>query len=238
MYLAPIPTLSCLDLIRDFKYHLIESYWLVTYQKYREFYEELSKEDGHYLIIDNSEGIGHRVEDHVMMEWADRLCVQEAVIPDINPVKSGDLDGALKSLELAKHFKDENQNSKYTFMGVIHGRNLEEAARLLRYFKDDVCGFPNKSFIPREILMQYCNVPPERRHMLGASSVTELLRLSTRRIARSVDTNMPFRGAASNCHFMAYTDDRAPKFSPEMKIYRERASVFLMYLEKALRHDK
>ena len=222
-------------MVERFKYHLVESFWLQEYPEYYEFFEMMSKLGDKYLILDNSEGIGHKVSDEVLLEYADKLMVQEVVIPDVNPVKSGDRDGAKKTLEAAVAFKDKVKGSRFKLMGVAHGCNIEEVARLLKFFKDDVVGFPNKAVIPRDFLMRYCDIPVERRHMLGASSYVELMRCKG--LARSVDTNLACRAAASQSHIFTFRDsDSRIKFTPEMKIRPiGRVEAYLRYVEMALR---
>ena len=106
MELAPIAPLSCLDITKQFKYHLIEAYWLQKYPEYYEFFEDLSKMNDKYLILDNSEGIGNRVDDETILEFADKLNVQEVVLPDVSPIKSNDPEGAYKTLERSTKFKE------------------------------------------------------------------------------------------------------------------------------------
>ena len=130
MELAAIVPNSCLHMVKEFKYHLVEAFWLQKYPKYYEFFEEMSKLDDKYLMLDNSEGIKHRISDEVLLEYADKLAVQEVVIPDVSPVKSKDRQGAMKTLEMAKAFKEKVKGSKFKLMGVAHGCDIEEVAKL------------------------------------------------------------------------------------------------------------
>jgi len=237
MELAAIVPLSCLDMVKGFKYHLVEAYWLQEYPKYYEFFEEMSKIGDKYLMLDNSEGIKHRVSDEVLLEYADKLAVQEVIIPDVSPIKSRDRNGAAKTLELARSFKEKAKGSKFKLMGVAHGCNIEEVARLLKFFKDDTVGFPNKAAIPREFLMRYCSIPKERRHMLGASSYMEIVRC--KELARSVDTNLAVRAAASSSFIFTFNDrhTRIP-FDMNMQIVPiGRVEAYIRYLQKAIAED-
>ena len=237
MHLAAIVPLSCLHMVKEYKYHLVEAYWLQKYPKYYEFFEEMSKLDGKYLMLDNSEGIQHRIDDEVLLEYADKLNVQEVIMPDVNPVKSKDKKGAAKTLEASQGFKDKVKGSKFKLMGVAHGCNLEEVCKLLRFFKDDTVGFPSSAAIPREFLMRYCNIPKERRHMLGAKSYAEIVRC--KELARSVDTNLPVRAAASSSFIFTFKDSntRIP-FDMNMSIVPVgRVESYLRYLSKAISEE-
>ena len=119
-------------------------------------------------------------------------------------------------------------------MGVAHGRNIEEVSTLLNFYKkhDLTVGFPNKAFIPREFVMRYCNISVEKRHMLGASNVLELERCKN--LARSVDTNLPFRAAISQCHIMSYRDSSSSKFIFERDRPAPRAEAYLRYLGRII----
>lgn len=232
MFLAPIPTLNCLHLVREYKYHLVECYWLQKYPEYLKFFEELAATNNYHLILDNSEGIGQRVTDEVLLEYAKKLHAQEVVVPDVNPIKSNDIKGASKTLEMAKVFIEKTKGREFQLMGVAHGMNIEEVGVLLRFYEknDMVVGFPNKSTIPREFLLRYCRVPRNQRHLLGASSVVELERC--KRLARSVDTNLPFRAATCNTHIFTYTDACAAPLSVEANIVPDRASAYLRYVRE------
>ena len=237
MHLAPIVSLEFLKLIKGYKYHLVEGYWLQKYPEYYEFFEEMSKMDDKYLMLDNSEGIQHKISNEELLEFADKLSVQEVVIPDTNPIKSRDRNGAAKTLEMAKVFKDEVKDSKFKLMGVAHGCNIEEVAKLLKFFKDDTVGFPSSAAIPREFLMRYCNIPKERRHMLGAKSYGEIIRC--KELARSVDTNLPVRAAASSSFIFTFSDNntRIP-FDMNMQIAPlGRVEAYIRYLSKAISED-
>lgn len=237
MELAAIVPLSCLNMVKEYKYHLVEAFWLQEYKQYYEFFEEMSKLDDKYLMLDNSEGIQHRISDEVLLEYADKLAVQEVIIPDVNPIKSRDRNGAAKTLEMAKAFKEEVKGSKFKLMGVAHGCNLEEVCKLLRFFKDDTVGFPSSAAIPREFLMRYCSIPKERRHMLGAKSYAEIIRC--KELARSVDTNLAVRAAASSSFIFTFKDSntRVP-FDMGMSIVPVgRVEAYLRYLSKAISEE-
>jgi len=231
MLLAPIPTLNCLELVREFKYHLVECHWLQKYEVYNKFFEELAATNEYHLILDNSEGIGHRVTDEVLLDFAKKLSVKEVVVPDVNPIKSNDIKGAIKTLEMAKVFIEKTKDRDFQLMGVAHGMNIEEVGVLLRFYEKNemVVGFPNKAAIPREFLLRYCRVPKSKRHLLGASSVIELERCKN--LARSVDTNLPFRAATCNTHIFTYTDSCAAPLDIEKSVViPDRASAYLRYV--------
>lgn len=234
MELCPVAPISCLDLVKEFKYHLVESHWLLEHPAYYSFYEELSKDPKKVLMLDNSEGIGHRVATDQLLELADELHVAELVSPDVNPIKSKDPAGALKTLALGKEFKDQVGTTKYKIVGAIQGRTIEEATKLLDFFKKDICAFPNRAYIPREFLMRYCEIPVERRHMFGASSVLELIRCKD--LARSVDTNLPFRAANSRSFIFAYNDDDThEKFRIDMEMQsKDKAEAYLKYVKRMI----
>jgi len=155
---------------------------------------------GDYLILDNGCAEGRLVPNEALLNFAQRIHAQEIVAPDV----MGDATATVQ--RTLAFFKDNPRARNFAVMGVLQGRNEDEALRVADSYSRipgiTTVGIPKVlvqagSHIRARIARKVLEYFPNRFdiHLLGLSShfQTEMLDVKFPRAVRSMDSAQPYK---------------------------------------------
>jgi len=180
-----------------------------------EEYKKFFKDNGKYVILDNSIHEEERIDDDELVNLAIDMKVNELIIPDV-------MGYGQKTKELAKVFLDKYYDKlrehNINLVGVIQGRTMSEIANIFREFNNDkridYLSLPFDlipfNFIPernlnqmfnRLYILQYLTSSYHIKkpiHALGVNTLLEIKLLDAFPLIRSCDSKLMVRLALSN----------------------------------------
>ena len=211
--------------------------------KYRRFFTK-SKEDGRYIIMDNSlHELGKAYDSSRLLYWISELRPNEFIVPDVWE----DMKGSVKN---AEEWVDIELPVGVEKVAVIQAKTLHEAFECTKIYKklgykkiaysygasyyNDICPHPNKDlgkalgriYVISTLHKQGILTDNDRVHLLGCAVPQEFGWYQRIECIESIDTSNPIMSTLEGIPYKDFGLDEKPIININDSIERAEASDF------------
>jgi len=188
-----IPPENYLEMMRDWKTHMIIAPHLLNSKTYQDFY--ITNAENLHCLLDNGLWEGYVVSNSKLLKMADYCLAEEIIAPD-------HVSGAItagRTKRFIEYLKQNGQRNNFKIHGAVHGSKFSEARKCLLElvkFGVDIISMPKmlgqkwRLCFAEYIQEKHPEIPV---HYLGYYKEELPLLEKTNNLVRSFDTSVPFK---------------------------------------------